>query len=285
MNRELRREFHEFRLYSIDDYRTILVAEGADVRPEELCTSEPHENQGLELPWPRLVHGVTRGACRLADRIARYLECSARLLEGERANALFPWSASSAFTLSPFEERVGRPVRAAIVGCMAFLKGIARAGRIDFHSVGNGRPDTNYAEKGQTVVNLLEDGYEFVMCHVNAPDEAAHLGDRDLKISCLESIDEQVVQPVMKYFEQRPQELGAIMIAPDHYTNCLADGSRRRGGHSAEPVPFAVWSGRERDSVLCFHERDAAQGAYSAPPVSHLDLLSLLGLRSSQIST
>ena len=118
-----------------------------------------------------------------------------------------------------------------------------------------------------------------VFVHVNAPDEAAHMHDVALKIECLERLDAGVVRPVVEYFLARPAEMGGVMILPDHYTNSSTEfaGARRMAVHSLDPVPFALWNGRERDAVERFGEDAAADGRYAAAGLSHLDLLATLG--------
>jgi 2,3-bisphosphoglycerate-independent phosphoglycerate mutase len=164
---------------------------------------------------------------------------------------------------------------------MDFLLGIAKAGRIDFFRLGNGRPDTDYQAKGEKVVALLEAGYSFVICHVNAPDEASHLGNRELKIRCLEAFDRDVVGPALRYLREQPDDLGGLMIVPDHYTNHAPEvgRARRAAAHSLDPVPFCLWNGRDRDGVTAFSEAQAFQGACGATPRSHLETLDLLGVR------
>src|SRR6202040_1917975 len=102
--------------------------------------------------------------------------------------------------------------------------------------------------KGEAVIELLGAGYELVICHVNGPDEASHLGDRALKVSTLEAFDRLTVSPVVEWFKADPRRLGGVAVAPDHYTN-HALGGGRAGAHSLDPVPFAIWNGRDRDSV------------------------------------
>jgi len=275
--RELAGDFPDFELFHNSDFRNTLVIRNAGIEPGQLVCPEPHEHQGSEFQLRELVTGKTAAAARLALRINAYLVRAARLLAAEAANALFPWSASRAFRLPSFAEHRGFDGRAAIVGFMDFLAGIASAGGIDFVRVGNGRPSTDFQAKGAATVRLLSAGYDFVLCHVNAPDEASHMGDLRLKVRCLAAFDREVVRPVVEWFQQRPERLGGVMIAPDHYTNHEAAGGRALA-HSLHPVPFTLWNGRDRDEVTAFSEDAARAGDLAATPVSHLELLTLLGV-------
>ncbi|HEX2093721.1 MAG TPA: hypothetical protein VHG28_15065 [Longimicrobiaceae bacterium] len=279
LSAELGQAFPDFEIRHSSDFRTVLVVRGAKVHPGQIRCPEPHESQGLDFDPGALVAGTDTAGEVVAHRVNDYLECASRLLIGERANALFPWSPSSSLRLPSFAENTGFHGPAAVVGAMDFLCGMAAAGGMDFRRVGNGRPDTDYAGKGAMTVQLLEEGYELVFVHVNAPDEAAHMHDVALKIRCLERLDVEVVRQVVEYFLAHPTELGGVMVLPDHYTNSSPEftGARRAAVHSLDPVPFALWNGRERDVVERFDEDAAAEGRYAATGLNHLDLLATLG--------
>ena len=277
INAGLRHEFPRLELHHNSDFRNSLVVRGAGLDPALLSAPEPHEHEGQELEISRLLSGADAASAALADRLNRYLARIGELLAGETANMIIPWSAGRAFTIPSFRDNTGFQGRAAIVGSMDFLHGIAKTGEIEFFKVGNGRPLTDYAAKGAKVIELLEEGCSFVVCHVNAPDEAAHMHDRELKIWCIEQIDRLILSPLIKYFQARPGELGGVLVAPDHYTNLLIDGIRAEA-HSVDPVPFLLWNGRERDEVTRFEEESVRQGRHGSPAVSHLELLRLLGV-------
>jgi 2,3-bisphosphoglycerate-independent phosphoglycerate mutase len=87
------------------------------------------------------------------------------------------------------------------------------------------------------------------------------------------------VGPVVEHFRAHPDTLGGVMVVPDHYTNSSPElsGSRRAQVHSMDPVPFALWNGRDRDAVERFGEEPALGGRYASAGLTHLDLLALLG--------
>lgn len=284
VNAELADRFPEFELYHNLDFRATLVLRRAQIDARSLRCLEPHEVQGAEIALDRLVTGCDEAAEAIASRISAYVAAGHRLLAGEPANLFFPWSPSQPLLLSSFREQTGFEGEVAVVAAMDFLHGIARAAAIESHRVGNGRLDTDYAGKGRCVLDLLEAGRSLVVCHVNAPDEAAHMQDPLAKVAALEQIDLEIVQPVVQYFRQRPGALGSVVVIPDHYTNSSFTGdgdhgARRVDAHSLDPVPFAIWDGRRCDEVDRFSEAAAAGGLYGAEPVSHLDLLGLMGAR------
>jgi len=283
LNKELRTEFPDFELYHNGDFRNTLVMRGVGLEPGNLHCPEPHENHNVEFDVANLVSGKGIKGCAVAARINKYLSRSAQLLTTDAANMLFPWSPSKIFYLPTFNNHTGFEGKTALVGCMDFLHGIAKAGALDFFEVGNGRPDTDYQGKGAKTVELLSDGYDFVICHINAPDEASHMGDLKLKIKSLEQLDKFIVRPIVEYFQNQPEKLGGVMIVPDHYTNYAAahNEKTRVEAHSANAVPFALWNGWERDNARYYNEDDVLIGKYAQEPISHLDLLQILGVRAA----
>jgi 2,3-bisphosphoglycerate-independent phosphoglycerate mutase len=274
----LTKQYPEFELRHHSDFRSTLIIRNAGTDPRDLICPEPHENHGRRFTLGQLISARTVSAEKLAARINEYVVAVAAVIQDERANALFPWSASRVFQLCPFAESTGFAHRVGIVGFMDFLLGIAKAGRVDFFRVGNGRPSTNYEAKGRKVVELLESSFSFVVCHINAPDEASHMGDLAAKITSLELIDRFIVGPVVGYFNRHIEELGGIIVLPDHYSNITREllGGRRADIHSTDPVPFALWNNRDRDSSTEFSEDGAAHGRYGNAAISHLNLLPLL---------
>lgn len=272
--------FPEVELFHNSDFRNVLVVRGANAHPNDLVCHEPHESHGQTFDVGALVSGTGWNGERVASRLNQYLRRASGLLAGGRANALFPWSPSSRLSLPPFAENTGFRGRAAVAGAMDFLRGIALAGGLEFHPVGNGRPDTDFARKGRVAVDLLAQGCELVFVHINAADEAAHMHDVELKVRCIEQIDAEVVRPVVEYFRARPDELGGVMVVPDHYTNSSPPRASmpRSDTHSTEPVPFSLWNGRVRDGVERFGEDHATGGLYAGAGLTHCDLLRVLGV-------
>lgn len=272
-------EFPDIELFHDRDYRsTLLVRDAVGVDPDRLMCFEPHESEGMRFDPTTLVRGTDPASVQTVSRIREYLTTVRSALAGKQVNALFPWSPSKPLILSSFSASTGINGCAAIVGSMAFLHGVARAGHVKFFSVGNGRCDTDYAKKATVAIELLEAGYEFVFVHINAPDEAAHLGDVALKQRCIERIDRAVVGPIVRFFKKRQELLGGVVVLPDHYTNTVAvqDGVARASVHTDDPVPFALWDGLRKDSVESYSETHAAQGSLSACELGAVDVLPLL---------
>jgi 2,3-bisphosphoglycerate-independent phosphoglycerate mutase len=95
--------------------------------------------------------------------------------------------------------------------------------------------------------------------HVEAPDEAGHMGSVEEKVRAIERLDEAI-----GIILDRPETTVAVL--PDHPTPI------RHKTHTREPVPFAIL-GKGRDDVAAFSERDAAGGSFGL--VQAPDFLSL----------
>jgi 2,3-bisphosphoglycerate-independent phosphoglycerate mutase len=274
----LGRRFPDIRIYHNSDFRNTLVFKDVGAHPEDFICIEPHENVNNLLELDRLVGAREKECGEVVDYLNVYLRHARKILLEEEANALMPWSASKAFRLPGFSDHTGFVGEAGIVGAMDFLHGMAIAGQLDFFKVGNGKPRTDFEGKGRKVIEMLTDGYNLVVCHINAPDEASHMQLLSLKIECLESIDRYVVRPVYEYFTENMNELGGVLIVPDHFTNvfCNTDGEKRIASHSIDPVPFALWDNENCDAAIEFTEDDADNGIFGKGPISSLSLVPLL---------
>jgi 2,3-bisphosphoglycerate-independent phosphoglycerate mutase len=114
--------------------------------------------------------------------------------------------------------------------------------------------DTNYEGKGLAAVEALNK-YDLVFVHVEAPDEASHNGNAELKKKAIEQIDKYVVGPVLEALQN--YKSWRILVMPDHLTPI------RTGAHSAEAVPFAM-AGADVSGVLhtAFGEANAARSGF-----------------------
>jgi len=273
---ELVGKFPEFEIYHNSDFRNTLVIREANIHPLDLICPEPHENIGEELILPQLIKGLNDKSKSIATRINSYITQAAKVLKHKRANVILPWSPSLPLHLPRFS--LLKKGKCGIITHMDFLHGIAKASGINCFKMGNGNWDTDYAGKGSKLIDLLIDNYKFVFCHINAPDEASHMGDFEKKVYSIEQIDKHVVLRVIDYFKRNPAELGSVIVTIDHYTNTYLkkSASNRIESHSIDPVPFVVWNDVYKDDVTHFSEVDMLKGKYAEPPVNHLNLLDFM---------
>lgn len=127
-----------------------------------------------------------------------------------------------------------------------------------------GLPNTNYEAKVQFALTALEEN-DLVVIHVEAPDEACHSNDYNLKIKAIEDIDKRLLgEPLDKI-----KDTYAIAILPDHFTPC------KIGTHTKDPVPFAIYSPLIKpDKIHKFTEIEVKNGGFGL--INNNSLISLL---------
>ena len=175
-----------------------------------------------------------------------------RLASGHRqATTIWLWGQGKAPKLPPLTERFG--IKGGVISAVDIIHGLgAYAGleRIEVPGI-TGFLDTNYLGKGEYALKSLEKN-DFVFIHVEATDEAGHMGDAKAKIQALEDFDEKVVGTVLKGMQQRQD--WRVLLMPDHPTACALKT------HVAEPVPFVLYTPADaRDNgTVGYNEKDAA---------------------------
>ena len=83
--------------------------------------------------------------------------------------------------------------------------------------------DTDYAAKGRYGLKSLEHK-DFLLLHIEAPDEAGHMGRADLKKEAIERIDELILGPMLEGLSKMGEF--RLLLQPDHATseqdqNCI----------------------------------------------------------------
>jgi 2,3-bisphosphoglycerate-independent phosphoglycerate mutase len=189
-----------------------------------------------------------------------------RLKRGQRpANSVWPWGQGTPPMILKMEDRFG--VTGAVVAAVDLVKGIGEYAGLEAIEVpgATGYLDTNYQGKVEAALDVLKDK-DFVFLHVEAPDEAGHSGQRDLKIRAIEDFDEKVACPILdglKAFER-----WRILLMPDHQTPV------ETRMHSAEPVPFILLDSSQWDPqkevARPFTERAARATGTFVPDASKL---------------
>jgi len=226
---------YEFRMYPGRSYRHLMIwADGKD----SVVTTPPHDILGEEIGM-YLPHGG--GAGRLLDLMRRAEAVlsdhpinTERRRRGETvASTPWFWGQGTKPALPGYRERFD--LSGAVVSAVDLIQGLGRLAGLDVVEVpgATGWLDTNYRGKVSASLDSLRSGVDFVYLHVEAPDEAGHAGDVDLKVRAVEDFDREVVGPMLKGLEA----LGRfrVLLLPDHPTPI----SIRT--HSPDPVPFAVF--------------------------------------------
>lgn len=178
------------------------------------------------------------------------------------ANAIWLWGSGKPPKLPWFRERYG--VRGAAIAAVDIIRGIAVCVGWTLIDVpgATGFLDTDYHAKGRAAVEAL-DAYDLVVVHIEAPDEAGHLGDAAAKVTALERIDGAIVGPVLDRLKAHGR--WRILVAPDHPTPV---GTRV---HSATPPPFCMaGTGVDSRLGLPFSEGNAAESDLYVDPGHNL---------------
>jgi 2,3-bisphosphoglycerate-independent phosphoglycerate mutase len=113
------------------------------------------------------------------------------------------------------------------------VKGLGVCAGLEAVSVpgATGYLDTNYGGKVAAALGALRER-DFVYLHVEAPDEAAHEGNLELKIEAIEAFDSQVVGAVIDGCKD--MDGVRVMVITDHFTPV------RIRTHARGLVPFAI---------------------------------------------
>ncbi len=241
------------RFYHGVSYRNLLLLQGDFTAVR--CTP-PHDITGEPLE-PYLPTG--EGAGRVLELIEASRDVLAAFSPAPSADLIWPWGQGTRMELEPFRERFG--LEGAVISAVDLVRGLAVLAGLQAVQVPGmtGFLDTDYAAKGRAAVELLG-RLDFVYVHVEAPDEASHMGDVGEKLLALERFDRHVAGPVLEHLE-RAGAGWRVLVAPDHPTFI---GTRT---HDGSPVPYAACgSGITPSGSNRFDEEAAAAGGPDFDP-------------------
>jgi len=175
------------------------------------------------------------------------------------ATQVWPWSGGRRPVFPLFSEKYHRT--GGMISAVDLLNGIARCAKMEVIRVpgATGYFDTDYMAKARYALDAIRH-LDFVYVHIEAPDEAGHLGSIEEKVRAIENVD-HVVGAVRKEFD------GIVAVLPDHPTPI------RIKTHSREPVPFVV-TGKGTDKTTHFSEKEARSGMFGTKEAT--DFLSFL---------
>lgn len=219
-------------------YRNLLVWRNG---PEGCVTHAPHDFPGEEVAG----HFPSGNG---ADVLLRLIVKSWKLLEehpiNQRrkircqgvANSIWPWGQGKPPRIKTLKERFG--ITGSVVAAVDLIRGIGKYAGLEMRDVegATGYLDTNYQGKVDAALNALKK-QDFVFLHVEAPDEASHSGQLDLKMKAIEDFDEKIVGPIIEGMQQFPR--WRILLMPDHHTPTATRV------HTSDPVPFILLDSKQ----------------------------------------
>ena len=182
------------------------------------------------------------------DVFARHPVNIARVKAGKPpATQIWPWSGGRRPAFPLFTEKYGKT--GGVISAVDLLNGIARCAGMEVITVpgATGYLDTDYDAKAEYALDAIRH-LDFLYIHIEAPDEAGHLGSVEEKVRAIERVD-GVVGKIAEGFD------GVLAVLPDHPTPI------RIKTHSREPVPFVV-RGKGKDATTQFSEREAQKGQF-----------------------
>ncbi len=261
LNEKLGNENIKF--YTGVSYRHVLIIKNAGRELPE-CTP-PHN-----VPGEKFSKYLPQGNGAVVDQLKEIILRSKDILDKhpvneERrkngkpvANTAWAWSPGHKPEMPTLKELYGIG-SGAVISAVDLIHGLARfAGMDSLHVEGaTGLFNTNYKGKAEAAINGLKK-YDYVYLHIEAPDEAGHEGDAELKIKTIEDIDKFVVKPVLDHVLNSNEPV-AVAFLPDHPTPC------EKRTHTRTPVPFIIYKpGMKPDDVMEYNEETAGAGSYGS---------------------
>ena len=243
------------RFYPGVGYRHLMVVHGAEYA-KTVCTP-PHDISDKpttpHLPTGPGAELLLKLMCESAGIFKEHPVNTRRAGQGKRVpTQVWFWGQGTAVRFPSFQQIYGK--KAACISAVDIVRGIGRLAGMEILQVPGitGYFDTNYKGKAEYALNALDEGFDFVLIHVESTDEAGHMGDAQKKIQAIEDADRLVVGTLLEGLKRRGQPY-AVLVTPDHPTSTALKT------HIAEPVPFALYAtGGQKDAVTAYNESAVA---------------------------
>ncbi|MFQ5900031.1 MAG: cofactor-independent phosphoglycerate mutase [Thermodesulfobacteriota bacterium] len=230
-----------FRFYHGKSYRHLMVWSGGS---DGLKTTPPHDITGKDvedfLPVGQGSEVIREMMSASQCILKAHTVNKEREKRGDRpANSLWFWGEGRAPNLPAIKER--HSIDGAVISAVDLVKGIGIYAGLKVVDVpgATGYIDTNYKGKVEYALKELEDK-DFVLIHVEAPDEVSHNGDLRAKIKAIEDFDNKIVGPMLEGLK-RFNDFSVLLLS-DHFTPVSLKT------HTADPVPFVIYKSSDRDT-------------------------------------
>ena len=226
-------------LYAGVSYRHLLVYN--DDLPAGFTTVPPHDHSDQDvtgffqeyLAVPAFRELFARAEAILADHPVN----RERARQGKRtANFLWLWGEGRRPSMETLAERFG--LSGGLISAVDLLKGLGVLSGLAVVEVpgATGYLDTNYEGKARAALEVLSRD-DFVLVHVEAPDETGHQGLVQEKVQAIEDFDRRIVAPIAAEMERRGEPF-RLVVTMDHYTPL------HRRTHEDWPVPLFLFDSR-----------------------------------------
>ncbi|MEW5693007.1 MAG: 2,3-bisphosphoglycerate-independent phosphoglycerate mutase [Candidatus Hydrogenedentota bacterium] len=224
-------------------YRNILILQGDG----KSITYPPHDNVG------RYIKDILPRGGKENNILLKLIFKSYEILGNEVSgiNMLWPWGGGKKPRFVNQAKRF--KIKGAIISAVDLLKGIGILSGFDVINVpgATGFIDTDYDAKALYTIDAFKSGYDLVYLHIEAPDEASHMGNLQEKIRAIETIDKKVLGKILEFFENQDKKY-QVLILPDHCTPI------RLRVHTKAMVPYLLYrSYKKSKGVDNFNEISA----------------------------
>lgn len=231
VKKELENDSYKF--YVGTSYRHLTIWENGSV----VDLAQPHDILGKVigeyLPQENDLREMMKKSYEILNQHPLNLKRAAKGLN--KANSIWFWGAGTKPALTSFEEK--NHIKGAMISAVDLLKGIAVGAGMKVVEVpgADGTLHTNYEGKAKAGVKvLIEENYDFIYIHVEAPDEMGHQGNIANKVKAIEYLDQRVIKIVMEEMEKSGADY-RMLVMPDHPTPI------RCRTHTSDPVPYLLY--------------------------------------------
>lgn len=227
------------KLYPGVSYRHLLVYRGE--LPAGFTTVPPHDHSDQDVTAFFQAYGQVDVfpplLAKSSEILADHPVNRERARQGKRtANAIWLWGEGKRPAMETLAQRFG--IRGGLISAVDLLKGLGVLGGLEVIDVpgATGYLDTNYAGKAQAALDVLAKN-DFVLVHVEAPDETGHQGLATEKVRAVTDFDRRIVAPIVEEMERRDEPF-RLVVTMDHYTPV------HRRTHEDWPVPMFLYDSR-----------------------------------------
>ena len=202
---------------------------------EDIFCYPPHDEMGGKLDelWPEGADGQKIRKLMLESKeILRNHPVNQKRREAGKnpANMIWPWGGGKMRQVPPIKDVYG--LSGNVIAGVDLINGLGIAVGMKREDVegATGDYDTNMRGKARRALEVLDEN-RLVFLHVEAPDEAGHEGDAEMKVKMIEKWDREIMGQLAG-----PLLKGEFRLAlgPDHYTPI------QRRTHVKSPVPFLI---------------------------------------------
>ena len=251
----------DLNFYTGVSYRHLFVGKNLDPR---LDCAPPHDHPN-EPAISLMIHPQAPAAQATADFLNDLTRRSWVILKDhpvnqrrraagkDPANSIWLWSPGKRPKMWTFQERFG--VTGAVISAVDLIRGIGVYAGLETIKVSGatGFYDTNYEGKADAALAALQ-RKDFVYVHVEAPDEAGHEGNLELKLKTIEDLDARLVGRILAGVDLQQT---VVALLPDHPTPV------EQRIHVRDAVPFAICApGQKPDGIQHYDEVNCATGSF-----------------------